>query len=121
MNEIIEAENRGRAEGVAAALQAAFAVIKTGEFDWRDIVDAMRAVGPEDADPRQWLPIKTAPQDGTLIMVTDGERIWVSSQVVGKFAGPPKNRMPTTGRHFNQPMDCKYPLGWMRLPSPKMR
>ena len=117
MNEILEAEARGRAEGIFAAQEAVVAVVKTGEFDWQEILDTLAALLPEPPDARPWLPIRTAPQDGTEVIVSDGKGIWISAQRVGKYAGPSRNRMPTTGHEFYVKPGCGPPRFWMPKPT----
>ena len=61
-----------------------------------------------------WKDIGLAPQDGTPVLVTDDQNVWIASQRIGKHAGPSRDGMPTTGHCF--PVEV---TGWMELPDPK--
>lgn len=62
----------------------------------------------------RWKDMSLAPQDGTPVLVTDGEKVKIASQCVGAYAGPSIGGMPTTGRDFPP-----FLTGWLPLPDPK--
>lgn len=47
-----------------------------------------------------WQPIENAPQDGTPVLACGEGCVWIGSQRIGRFAGPSRNKMPTTGYEF---------------------
>lgn len=61
-----------------------------------------------------WKDMSLAPQDGTSVLVTDGERVMVKSQRIGKHAGPSIGGQPTSGHAFPPGLE-----GWMPMPDPK--
>ena len=117
MSDPFEDEKRGASLGVHAAYEAAAKVIRSGEFDYNDILDAISALGAQPPDTR-WLPISTAPQDGTSVLVSDGERVWISSQTLGKYVIKSKDKMPVNGHQFYMLPNAKLPIKWMRIPTP---
>lgn len=63
----------------------------------------------------EWKPIAEAPQDGTDVLVTDGQHVWIGSQRIGRHAGPSRNGQPTSGHLFAWRHD-KPPTHWTWLP-----
>ena len=66
----------------------------------------------------EWRPIKTAPEDGTMVLVCDGRHIWISARMIGKFAGPSVRGMPTTGHDWYIDFGAQHPTHWQQLPPP---
>lgn len=62
-----------------------------------------------------WQPIGTAPTDGTLVLVSDGERVWASSQRSWILS---KDGMPLDGYDWYYLPPAKYPTHWMRIAAP---
>ena len=65
----------------------------------------------------QWQLLETAPTDGTEVLVTDGEHVWIDSQRVGHSAGPSRGGQPTSGRLFAWKHD-KPVIAWAPIPIP---
>lgn len=61
-----------------------------------------------------WKDMSLAPQDGTTVLVTDGKTVRMANQRIGKYAGPSRDGMPTTGHSFPSEV-----TGWMPLPDPQ--
>ena len=64
-----------------------------------------------------WQPISTAPNDGTDVLVSDGEIVWISRR---QTAVKPKARIgePPLGYDWYQPTIYNRPVEWQPLPKP---
>lgn len=64
-----------------------------------------------------WQTIDNAPKDGTDVLLTDGENVWIGSQRIGEYASPSRGGQPVNGHLFAWPYD-KPPTHWTRCPVP---
>ena len=64
----------------------------------------------------QWQTMDAAPTDGTKVLLTDGQNIWIGSQRTGEHAGPQQGGQPTSGHTFPWLYD-RPPKYWCKLPS----
>jgi hypothetical protein len=67
-----------------------------------------------------WTRMDDAPTDGTPVLLTDGENVWIGSQRTGRNAGPSRGGQPTSGHMFAYKYD-RPPIGWQRVPKPPQR
>jgi hypothetical protein len=64
-----------------------------------------------------WMPIGTGPKNGNPVLASDGKSMWISSRRVGKYAGPSRGGMPTTGHDWITGPNGAYPRWWRWLPA----
>lgn len=65
-------------------------------------------------DMSRWNPARTAPIDGTRLLVTDGEYIWISAR---KYSDKSKDGMPIDGYDWITTHDGRQPRWWLPLPA----
>lgn len=66
----------------------------------------------------KWLPIETAPRDGTLYLTIEGPYMWVENHPKGHYAGVWSwNELRGQWRGHAH-ADDRFPTHWMPLPPP---
>ena len=67
-----------------------------------------------------WRSIETAPRDGTEVLVTNGEHVWISSRLVIPYCTKGGREFgPMDGHDWCMRGQRKPPTGWRRKPGPE--
>ena len=78
------------------------------------------AQGPVDVNVRGWLPIETAPQNGTYVLVSNGSGVWVAKYKAVYQSGwkpdCPWQSMMLNHDHIPRAKQRGRPTHWMPLP-----
>ena len=78
------------------------------------------AASPLDITVRGWMPIETAPQDGTYVMVSNGRGVWVAKYKAVYQSGwkpdCPWQSMMLNHDHIPRAKQRGWPTHWTPLP-----